>query len=121
MINEEDMETVELNPIEWLRQDLMGGDTETKRRVAADLLQALGVKHAALLSPLLQELIQNLLADPKWEAKDAALFLTSAAAAKGVTIAYGATSSTGLIDLESFLRSQVRFSPLSLSLVLNLS
>lgn len=40
-VRDEDEEVFEMNPIEYIRRDIEGGDSDTRRRSAADLVKAL--------------------------------------------------------------------------------
>jgi hypothetical protein len=40
-VRDEDEEVFEMNPIEYIRRDIEGGDSDTRRRAAADLVKAL--------------------------------------------------------------------------------
>lgn len=40
-VRDEDEELFEMNPIEYIRRDIEGGDSDTRRRAAADLVKAL--------------------------------------------------------------------------------
>jgi exportin-2 (importin alpha re-exporter) len=40
-VRDEDEELFDMNPIEYIRRDIEGGDSDTRRRAAADLVKAL--------------------------------------------------------------------------------
>lgn len=95
-LRESDIELFEDEPIEFIRRDLEGSDSETRRRAATDFLRALMEQFEELVTSVVSKYIdhylQNFASDPKenWKSKDTATYLFTSIAAKGaITAAQG--------------------------------
>ena len=108
-----DLELLEDNPADFIRSDMEGSDTGTRRRMASDLVRAMGVAAPALCAPIALEAVHAALAE--YEAnkgareaqKDAAVALLMAVAIKTQTQAAGVTAVSGAVDISAFLRTHV--------------
>lgn len=87
---ESDEELFEDEPIEYIRRDLEGSDSETRRRAATELVRGLLDQYptevTAIISNYIQHYLQRYNANivQNWKDKDAALFLLTSIAAKSV-------------------------------------
>jgi exportin-2 (importin alpha re-exporter) len=112
-LRDEDVEVFEMNWVEWVRRDTEGGDSDTRRRAASELVRALVDKFPAQTTELFSGYVAALLGEAAaapeaaWRAKDAAIYLVSALAVKGRTAAAGATSTNSLVNLQDFYASHV--------------
>lgn len=101
-LRESDIETFEDEPIEFIRRDLEGSDSETRRRAASDFLRVLSDQFESSVTQIGMSFVNNLLQDyaanpqQKWQSKDTAVNLYYALAAKGV-----ATTSHGVVSVNS--------------------
>ena len=112
-LREGDIELFDMNWVEYVRRDAEGSDSETRRRAASELVKALVEKFPSETTQLFSGYVGALLAeagaDPagKWQAKDAAVYLVTALAAKTKTSAAGATTTNELVNLNEFYASHV--------------
>ena len=89
-LRESDMELFEDEPIEFIRRDLEGSDSDTRRRSATDFLRGLMSQFETLVTTIVINYINHYLADyssdptANWKSKDTAVYLFSSIAAKGV-------------------------------------
>ena len=96
-LRDSDIELFEDEPIEFIRRDLEGSDSDTRRRAATDFLKSLMSQFEEMITGVVFKYIDHYLSEyaknPKsdWKSKDTAVYLYSAIAAKGVT-----TSSQGV-------------------------
>ena len=92
-LRESDLELFEDEPIEFIRRDLEGSDSDTRRRAATDFLRSLSSQHEQLTTTVVQKYIdihlQGFASDShkNWRAKDTAVYLFSAIASKGAVTA----------------------------------
>ena len=113
-LRESDEELFEDEPIEFIRRDLEGSDSETRRRAATDFLRTLAEKFEGTVTSVVLKYVQHYLAeyakDPasNWKAKDTATYLYSAIAAKGVaTAAHGVTNTNPLVNITEYLQTNL--------------
>lgn len=117
-LQESDEEMIEDDPIEFIRRDLEGSDSDTRRRAAVDFLRELNDKsEQAVTSTVLNyinEFLTSYNADhSQWKQKDTAIYLFSAIAIKGVVTNEGVisnqnnTSINPLVDIVSFFAQNV--------------
>ena len=110
---EDDEDDFENNYKEFLRRDLEGSDSETRRRCAADFVRTLVDRFPAETTQIVTQYINTLLAqyaaDPagQWATKNCALYMVMALAVRGKTLAAGATTVNELVDFEAFCREHV--------------
>ena len=113
-LRDSDIELFEDEPIEFIRRDLEGSDSDTRRRAATDFLGKLMEQFDQLVTTVVSRYIQHYLADfdksPKsnWKSKDTAVYLFSSIAAKGVTTtSQGVKSTNQLVDVVDFFQKYV--------------
>lgn len=104
-----DIETFEDEPIEFIRRDLEGSDSETRRRAASDFLKQLSDQFPQSVTSIsmafIDKLLENYRANPQegWRSKDTAVNLYYAVAAKGAaTASHGVVSVNELANIEDF-------------------
>ena len=108
-----DLEDFEDDPEDFMRGDIEGNNNDTRRRVATDLVRALCKSHNDITTPLCVETVARLLAEyeaarnERVAAKDAAVALFCAVAAKTATEASGVTSVNERASLGEFLSGHV--------------
>ncbi|KAI8901692.1 Cse1-domain-containing protein [Globomyces pollinis-pini] len=112
-LRESDEELFEDDPIEFIRRDLEGSDTDTRRRSSADLVRGLLTLFEKNVTEIFSQHIQQSLAQydqdkvTHWKSKDTALYLTTSLAAKTVTMKSGATSTNEYIPIASIFTNQI--------------
>lgn len=113
-LRESDEELFEDEPIEFIRRDLEGSDSETRRRAATDFLRKLAEKFESSVTKVVLHYTEGHLAqytsDPasNWKAKDTATYLFSAIAAKGVaTTSHGVTATNSLVSITDYLQKHL--------------
>lgn len=113
-LRESDEELFEDEPIEFIRRDLEGSDSETRRRAATDFLRRLAEKFEESVTKVTLKYTEHYLAeyakDPasNWKSKDTATYLFSAIAAKGVaTSTHGVTATNNLVSITDFFQQHL--------------
>ncbi|KAJ5634350.1 hypothetical protein N7528_002192 [Penicillium herquei] len=113
-LRESDEELFEDEPIEFIRRDLEGSDSETRRRAATDFLRRLAEKFEGSVTKVVLQYtdhyLQEYAKDPasNWKSKDTAIYLFSAIAAKGVaTAAHGVTATNSLVSITDFFQQHL--------------
>ncbi|TDZ19510.1 Importin alpha re-exporter [Colletotrichum sidae] len=109
-LRESDMELFEDEPIEFIRRDLEGSDTDSRRRSATDFLRRLQEKYEQLVTGVVYKYINHYLEQGKtdWKAKDTAVYLFISIAAKGsVTAAQGVKTVNSLVDVVQFFGQHI--------------
>ncbi|MDA4133493.1 MAG: hypothetical protein OK454_10280, partial [Thaumarchaeota archaeon] len=104
-LRESDIEMFEDEPIEFIRRDLEGSDTDSRRRAATDFLRKLLEHFEVLITKVVYKYIEHYLTQGQsdWKAKDTAVYLFLAIAAKGtVTAAQGVRSVNQYINVVDF-------------------
>ena len=102
-LRDSDMELFEDEPIEFIRRDLEGSDSDTRRRAATDFLRQLMARFERMVSTIVLRYIDHYLSKyshspaQNWKAKDTAVYLYSSIAARGT-----ATTSHGFTGINSF-------------------
>ena len=109
-----DLELFEDEPIEFIRRDLEGSDSDTRRRAATDFLRQLMEQFERLVTDVVSRYIEHYIGDyakdpaQNWQSKDTAVYLFSSIAAKGVvTTAQGVKSTNMLVDVVDFFQKNV--------------
>jgi exportin-2 (importin alpha re-exporter) len=101
------------NPEDFIRSDIEGNNTDTRRRVVTDLVRSLSKTYNAQVTPMCVELIGRSLAEydesknAKVAMKDAAIALMCAIAAKSASESQGVTSVNELVSLGDFLSRHI--------------
>jgi exportin-2 (importin alpha re-exporter) len=109
-LRESDIEMFEDEPIEFIRRDLEGSDTDSRRRAATDFLRKLLDKFELLVTQVVFKYIEHYLTQgaTDWKAKDTAIYLFLAIAAKGtVTAAQGVKTVNQYVDVVDFFQKHV--------------
>lgn len=92
-LRDSDMELFEDEPIEFIRRDLEGSDSDTRRRAATDFLRSLLAQHEELTTAVVNRYINHFLGEyssnpaRNWKSKDTSVYLFSSIAAKGTVTA----------------------------------
>ena len=100
-------------PLDYIRRDIEGSDTDTRRRAASDLVRALVNKFegpvTTIFSSFVTVLLQQYASAPsaQWKAKDVAVYLVSALAVKTSTKALGTTGTNQFVDVVDFFKQNV--------------
>lgn len=109
-LRESDIEMFEDEPIEFIRRDLEGSDTDSRRRAATDFLRKLLEKFEVLVTNVVFKYIQHYLTQGQkdWKAKDTAIYLYLAIAAKGaVTAAQGVKTVNPHVNVVDFFQTHI--------------
>jgi exportin-2 (importin alpha re-exporter) len=113
-LRESDIELFEDEPIEFIRRDLEGSDSDTRRRAATDFLRALLEQFEAPVTEVVSQYINHYLSsysnNPKgnWKSKDTAVYLFSSIAAKGVSTASGGVKDVNpQVDVVDFFQKNI--------------
>lgn len=113
-LRESDVELFEDEPIEFIRRDLEGSDSDTRRRAATDFLRQLMEQFEQLATTVVQRYIDHYLQDyasdrsSKWKSKDTAVYLFSSIAATGATTAAaGVKNLNTLVNVLDFFQQHI--------------
>lgn len=109
-LRESDLEMFEDEPIEFIRRDLEGSDTDSRRRAATDFLRKLLEKFEALVTQVVFRYIDHYLKQGQtdFKAKDTAVYLYLAIAAKGaVTTAQGVKTVNSHVNVVEFFQNHI--------------
>jgi exportin-2 (importin alpha re-exporter) len=113
-LRESDEELFEDEPIEFIRRDLEGSDSETRRRAATDFLRRLAEKFEDSVTKVTLKYTEHYLTEyaknpaSNWKSKDTATYLFSAIAAKGVaTSTHGVTATNNLVSITDFFQQHL--------------
>ncbi|RDA93454.1 hypothetical protein CP533_2671 [Ophiocordyceps camponoti-saundersi (nom. inval.)] len=109
-LRESDIEMFEDEPIEFIRRDLEGSDSDSRRRSATDLVGALLSKYENLVTGIVIKYMNHYLVEGNtgWKSKDTAVYLFMSVAAKGaVTAAQGVKTVNPLLDVVSFFEQHI--------------
>lgn len=109
-LRESDIEMFEDEPIEFIRRDLEGSDTDSRRRAATDFLKKLQERFEQLVTKVAGRYINHYLEQGKtnWKDKDTAISLFLSIAAKGaVTAGHGVKTVNSLVNVVEFFQQHV--------------
>jgi exportin-2 (importin alpha re-exporter) len=113
-LRESDVEMFEDEPIEFIRRDLEGSDSDTRRRAATDFLRQLLEKFEHSVTKVVTQYTDHYLTEysknpsGNWKSKDTAVYLFSAIAAKGIaTSSHGVTSTNSLVNITDFFQKHL--------------
>jgi exportin-2 (importin alpha re-exporter) len=115
-LRESDVELFEDEPIEFIRRDLEGSDSETRRRAATDFLRQLMTRFEQSVTDVVKKYVDHFLqqyastkgSEDAWKAKDTAVYLFSAIAARGAaTATQGVLSINSQVDVLDFFQKYV--------------
>ena len=113
-LRESDEELFEDDPIEYIRRDLEGSDSDTRRRSAIDLIRSLSVQFEANLTAMLggyiTQSLQKFTTNPSanWKEKDTAIYLLIAITAQAATAQLGATKTNQNISIPSIFDTNIK-------------
>jgi exportin-2 (importin alpha re-exporter) len=113
-LRESDLELFEDEPIEFIRRDLEGSDSDTRRRAATDFLRQLMEQFEQLVTQVVSKYINHYLQDyakdkaANWKSKDTAVYLFCSIAAKGSsTTAQGVKTTNSFVDVLDFFQKNI--------------
>jgi exportin-2 (importin alpha re-exporter) len=113
-LRDADIEILEEEPIEFVRRDLEGPDSDTRRKAATDFLRQLLETPNSQITPVVMRYIDHYMSEyaksPKdnWRSKDLAIYLFTSIAAKGIsTTSHGITSTNQLVDIGDFFQKNI--------------
>ena len=112
-LRDSDEELFEDEPIEFIRRDLEGSDNDTRRRAATNFLRQLMSKYEDMVTSSAKTYIDHYLKiyssdKQSWKAKDTAVYLFSAIAAKGAaTAAQGVLSTNPHVNILEFFQNNI--------------
>ena len=113
-LRDSDIELFEDEPIEFIRRDLEGADSESRRRSATDFLRQLMAQFEQLVAKIVFRYIEHFLSEyrrdqsAKWKLKNVAVYLFSSIAVKGtVTTSQGALSTNEFVNVIDFFEKNV--------------
>ncbi|KAF9582671.1 importin-alpha export receptor, partial [Lunasporangiospora selenospora] len=112
-LRESDEELFEDEPIDYIRRDLEGSDSETRRRASTELVRGLLDQFpgevTAIITNYVQHYLQRYNANiaQNWKDKDAAMFLLTSIAAKSVGSQYGARETNAEVNILDFFEKNV--------------
>ena len=90
-LREEDEMIFVEEPIDYIRRDIEGSDSDTRRRSAQELIKSLSIHFEKEISEIFISKIQTLLQNSDWKSKDAAIFLVTSISVKASVQRKGAT------------------------------
>lgn len=113
-LRESDVELFEDEPIEYIRRDLEGADSETRRRAATDFLRQLMEQFQERVTDVTMQYIthyiQEYTSNPtsNWKSKDTAVYLFCSIAAVGtVTSAEGVKTTNSHVNIIDFFQNHI--------------
>lgn len=113
-LRESDVELFEDEPIEFIRRDLEGSDSDTRRRAATDFLRSLLSEFEHMVSKIVLSYVDHYLNEyshdsvNNWKSKDTAVYLYSSIAARGtVTASQGVKSTNDFADIIGFFQANI--------------
>lgn len=108
-----EVEMFEEDPAEFVRRDLEGSDSDTRRQAAIEitraLIEQLPKEVTAIMTRYVQNYLQQYATDPatNWRFKDAAVSLVASIASRSSTTAGGVTNVNALVDVVMFFSEHV--------------
>ncbi|CDO91705.1 unnamed protein product [Kluyveromyces dobzhanskii CBS 2104] len=112
-LRESDEELFEDDPIEYIRRDLEGSDSDTRRRACTDFLVELKEKNESLVTNVvmihIKAFFEQYNNNPilNWKHKDLCLYLFTSLAINGKITNAGVTSTNVMLDVVEFFKSDV--------------
>lgn len=107
-LREEDEELFEDNPVEYVRRDMEGSDTETRRRGSVELVKGLCMYYEQPVTSIFSAYVQEMLSPQSdWRKRDTAIYVVTALGWKRGTVAGGATETSSLINVVEFFQKFV--------------
>ncbi|AAS53644.2 AFR273Wp [Eremothecium gossypii ATCC 10895] len=112
-LRDSDVELFEDDPIEYIRRDLEGSDSDTRRRACTDFLKELKEKNESLLTNIvlshIKKFFEKYHAHPQenWKYKDLCVYLFTSLAVKGNVTSSGVSSTNAMLDVVDFFTKEV--------------
>ncbi|KAI8396971.1 hypothetical protein B1J92_H07821g [Nakaseomyces glabratus] len=112
-LREEDVELFEDDPMEYIRRDMEGSDSDTRRRATADFLGELKEKNENLVTSIILEHVKKFhdqySTNPQefWKYKDLYINLFTSLAVKGNITNSGVSSTNPLVNVIDFFTIQI--------------
>ncbi|QEU58779.1 Cse1 [Kluyveromyces lactis] len=112
-LRESDEELFEDDPIEYIRRDLEGSDSDTRRRACTDFLKELKEKNESLVTNVVMIHIKTFFEEYNnnqilnWKHKDLCMYLFTSLAINGKVTNAGVTSTNVMLDVVEFFKSDV--------------
>lgn len=113
-LRDTDVELFEDEPIEYIRRDLEGSDSDTRRRAATDFLRSLQEKFEQLVTDVVSQYVTHFISAyaknrrENWKSKDLAVYLFSSIAAKGApTAAHGIRATNTSVSILNFFQDNI--------------
>ncbi|KAJ9088941.1 importin-alpha export receptor [Entomophthora muscae] len=112
-LRESDMELFEDEPLAYVRSEIDGSQSDSRRQSSFELIRSLISQYEATLSSVFGDYCTNFLArysqSPRenWKDKDTAIFLFCAIAVKAHTAQSGATQVSSLVDISQFFNKNI--------------
>ena len=113
-LRESDVELFEDEPIEFIRRDLEGSDSDTRRRAATDFLRGLMAKFEQAVAAVVLKYVEHYLSEytrdvsQNWKSKDTATYLYISIAAKGtITTSQGVTTINDFANVVDFFSKHI--------------
>eukprot|EP00993_Chasmostoma_nieuportense_P000154 NODE_113_length_3103_cov_31.933132_g106_i0.p1 GENE.NODE_113_length_3103_cov_31.933132_g106_i0~~NODE_113_length_3103_cov_31.933132_g106_i0.p1 ORF type:complete len:982 (-),score=356.67 NODE_113_length_3103_cov_31.933132_g106_i0:158-3046(-) len=107
-----DLEMFEDDPAEYIRRDIEGSDSDTRRRSSCDLIQGLSRNYEQTITTIFQQYVQYLTTQytsspDNWKAKDTSMYLITALTVRGATTQRGTSKINELVNIGEFFASSV--------------
>ncbi|CAG8478060.1 8971_t:CDS:10 [Ambispora gerdemannii] len=111
-LRESDEELFSEDPIEYIRRDLEGSDSDTRRRAATDFVRGLMILYLQPITQIVNNYIgaylQRYKENPSlWKDKDTAIYLLTSIAAQGTATKHGVTQVNMLLDVVDWFSKNV--------------
>ena len=113
-LRDSDMEMFEDEPIEFIRRDLEGSDSDTRRRAATDFLRGLLSQYEKTVTEVVFRYINHYISqyssNPRtnWKSKDTAVYLYSSIATKGtITASQGVKNTNSYVNVLEFFQNNL--------------
>lgn len=112
-LRESDEELFEDDPIEYIRRDLEGSDSDTRRRGCTDFLKELKDKNEQLVVSIVLSHIKTFFEQYRsnpgsnWKYKDLCIYLFSTLAINGTITNPGVSSTSNLLDVVGFFSTEI--------------
>lgn len=113
MLRESDIELFEDDPIEYIRRDLEGSDTDTRRRACTDFLKELKSKNEKLVTTVFSAHIEKFFelyrsdSSTNWKYKDLCVFLFTALAINASLTSSGVSAINSSLDVVDFFSQHI--------------
>ncbi|CAG8606090.1 18357_t:CDS:10 [Acaulospora morrowiae] len=107
-----DEELFECDPIEYIRRDLEGSDSDTRRRAASDFVRSMMTHFMADITRIIGSYITQYLmryseSPSNWKDKDAAIYLLTSIATPGTATKHGLTVVNDLVDVVEWFSTNI--------------